>query len=451
MRGRGRLLAGFLVIGSYAVSCPLAEAGTVVPIEAIADVVARVQPSVVRIVVVHPPARVAEPDVALLDSQQSSAASVQPVSKIGSGFVIDAAGLVATNRHVVENSISIFVSTADGARYQAEIVGVATKSDIALLRIDPSANIPPLPFGNSDSLRAGDTVIAIGSPFGFDNTVTAGIVSSVNRDIMESPFDDYLQTDAAINHGNSGGPLFNLAGQVVGMNSVLFAPGEGSAGVGFAIPSNDLRFVLDRLMTYGNVRAGMLPIRTQQVTGLMANAIGVPSAGGALIASLGPEADQMNGKIQPGDVITRFNTQAVADPRDLARKAAVAAVGSQAVLELYRSGKVTTIEVPILPLEGGAQPTSSNGYHPKILGLRLADAVRGQPGVTLSGIDPSGSAADSGLLKGDVVLRVQQQAVSTPDEAYRAFQARIDAKHAYAAVLVERDNKQTWLPIALPE
>ena len=451
MRGASRFLAALLAVGLGRASCSLAEAGTAMPVEILADVVARVQPSVVRIVVVHPAAKAAEPDAGASDPQQSDAASAQPVSKIGSGFVIDAAGLVATNRHVVENSVSIFVSTTDGARYRAEIVGLAAKSDIALLRIDPGAKIPALPLGNSDAVRAGDTVIAIGSPFGFDNTVTAGIVSSVNRDIMESPFDDYIQTDAAINHGNSGGPLFNLAGQVVGMNSVLFAPGQGSAGVGFAIPSNELRFVLDRLRAYGDVRAGMLPIRTQQVTGLMAEAVGVPSAGGALIASLGPEADQMDGKIQPGDVVTRFNAQAVADPRDLARKAAVAAVGSKAVLSLYRAGKAMTVEVPILPLERGAQSAPSNGYHPKVLGLRFGDDRRGQAGVTLSGIDPSGSAADSGLLKGDVILRVQQQAVSTPDEASRALQARIDGKHAYAAVLVERDGKQTWFPIALPD
>ncbi len=451
MRGTGQFLAGLLIVALCVASGFEAHAAVVSPTGVVADMVARVQPSVVRIVVVHPPAKGAEPDSSLADAGQSSTASAQPVSKIGSGFAVGSAGLVATNRHVVENSISIFVGTADGARYRAEIVGSASKSDIALLRIDPSANIPILSFGDSDSLRVGDTVIAIGSPFGFDNTVTAGIVSSVNRDIMESPFDDYIQTDAAINHGNSGGPLFNLQGQVVGMNSVLFAPSQGSAGVGFAIPSNDVRFALDRLRQYGEVRAGMLPIRTQQVTGLMAEAIGVPSAGGALIASLGPEAGQMNGKIQPGDVVTRFNAEAVADPRDLARKAAVAAVGSRAVLALYRSGQVMTVEVPILPLEGGRQLAPSDGYRPKALGLRFGDATRGQPGVTLSGIEPSGSAADSGLLMGDVILRVQQQAVSTPDEAMRAFQSRIDGKHAYAAVLVERDNKQTWLPVALPE
>jgi len=323
------------------------QAGAPPTTNAIADVVARVQPSVVRIIVVHPPEK---PQAT--DNKLAQAAESEPVSKIGSGFAIEAPGLIATNRHVVENSISIFVGTADGGRYRAQIVGMATKVDIALLRIDPAAHLPVLTFGNSDGLRAGETVIAIGSPFGFDNSVTAGIVSSVNRDIMESPFDDYIQTDAAINHGNSGGPLFNMDGQVVGMNSVLFAPGAGSAGVGFAIPSNDLHFVLERLAKYGEVRGGMLPIRTQQVTGVMADAMGVPVSGGALIASLGPEADRMNGQIQPGDIITRFNNEPVTDPRELARKAATLAVGSRAVLDLYREGKVMSVDVPILAIEG---------------------------------------------------------------------------------------------------
>src|ERR1700712_3454507 len=284
-----------------------AIAGTGQPIDMIADVIARVQPSVVRVVVVRPPAKANEPDTKL-----AGAAASGPMSSSGSGFVI-ASGLVATNRHVVEDAVSIFVSTADGARYRAEVVGMASKADIAVLRIDFNAHLPALALGDSDKLRAGNAVIAIGSPFGFDNTVTAGIVSSVNRDIMESPFDDYIQTDAAINHGNSGGPLFNLAGEVVGMNSVRFAPGTGSVGVGFAIPSNDLKFALDRLEKYGHLRAGMLPIWTQPMTAMIAEAMGVPYAGGALIAGLDPAADRMNGEIQLGDVITRFNHQPVTD------------------------------------------------------------------------------------------------------------------------------------------
>jgi serine protease Do len=446
-----RTMSWFVRLALLASVCtgPLypAIAGTGQSSDVIADVVARVQPGVVRIVVVRPPPKTSDNAMKL-----ATVASADPVSAIGSGFSIDASGLIATNRHVVENAISIFVGTADGSRYRAQLVGLATKADIALLRIDPAAHLPVLMFGDSDSLRAGDTVIAIGSPFGFDNTVTAGIVSSVNRDIMESPFDDYIQTDAAINHGNSGGPLFNMAGQVVGMNSVLFAPGAGSAGVGFAIPSNDLKFVFFRLATYGDVRAGMLPIRTQQVTGLMAEAIGVPTAGGALIAGLEPEAYLMDGKIQLGDVITRFNDEPVLDPRDLARKAAQIAVGGKATLALYREGKVMSVDVPIVELESAKQPAGMAGHQPKKLGLRFAAVPGGQPedGVLLEDVDRMGSAADSGLRKGDFVLRVQQQAVTTPDQASKALQSRIDSKQAYAALLVKRDDKQTWMPVALP-
>ena len=424
-----------------------AIAGTGQPIDMIADVIARVQPSVVRVVVVRPPAKANEPDTKL-----AGAAASGPMSSSGSGFVI-ASGLVATNRHVVEDAVSIFVSTADGARYRAEVVGMASKADIALLRIDPNAHLPALTLGDSDKLRTGNAVIAIGSPFGFDNSVTAGIVSSVNRDIMESPFDNYIQTDAAINHGNSGGPLFNLAGEVVGMNSVLFAPGAGSVGVGFAIPSNDLQFVFDRLEKYGEVRAGMLPIRTQQVTGLMAEALGAPTSGGALIAALGPEADRMNGEIQPGDVIVRINDQKVVDPRDLARKVALLPVGDSAVLELCRTGKFMSVRVSTLPLEGAMPSTPANASHPKTLGLLFAAVPGEHPphDVLLADLDPTGSAADSGLRKGDIIERVQQQAVSSPSQADMALKSLIDAKKTYAALLVKRDDKESWMPVALPQ
>ena len=195
---------------------------------------------------------------------------------------------------MIENAVAVFVATPDGIRYVARIIGMAGKADMALLKIDAAKDLPALPFGDSNVVRVGDAVIAIGSPFGFDDSVTAGIVSAVDRDITESPFDDYIQTDAPINHGSSGGPLLNLAGEVIGMNSVLFAPGDysGSAGVNFAIPSNDLRFVMDRLMVDGKVRAGMLPIRTQQVTWMIQQALGTPGLQGALVAGLEPGGDK---------------------------------------------------------------------------------------------------------------------------------------------------------------
>lgn len=415
--------------------------------EMIANIVAKVQSSVMRIMVVHPAEKPA-PD----EQKMAKASDSQPVTRVGSGFVIDPTGLVATNRHVVENSLAIFVVTPDGGRYRAEIVGMPAKADIALLRIHPTGKLPAITFADSDKLRPGDTVVAIGSPFGFDNTVTAGVVSSVNRDIMESPFDDYIQTDAAINHGNSGGPLFNMAGEVVGMNSILFAPGtySGSVGLGFAIPSNDLRFVFQRLVEFGEVRAGMLPLRTQAVPALMAQAIGAPDAGGALIATLGPRANAMNGEIQPGDVIRTFNGQTVTDPRDLARKAAWAPIGGMATLGLCRGGEMMSVQVPILPFEQDAPVGELPPPPPTKLGLAFAAADNAVPGVTVVTIDPSGSAADSGLQKGDVILRVQMQPVSNPDQVDGLLMARAKSGQDYAAVLVQRDDKQTWIPVSLP-
>jgi serine protease Do len=330
------------------------------------------------------------------------------------------------------------------------------KVDIALLRIDPGAKLPALTLGDSDKLRPGDTVIAIGSPFGFDNTVTHGIVSAVNRDIMESPFDEYIQTDAPINHGNSGGPLFNLAGEVVGMNSVLFAPGTetGSVGLGFSIPSNELRFVIGRLEKYGEVRAGMLPIRTQAVTGLLAEAIDAPGPGGALVAAMAKDGSEMQSKIHPGDVILTFNGESVTDPRDLARKAAMADIGSEATLQLFRAGTTISVVETIMPVEAPKQPAAAP-VQPKTLGLEFSavPAAAGSeqpPGVLLDAVDPAGSAADSGMKKGDIIVRVLDQRVDTPEQAMAALQARTAAMHPYAGVLVRRDDKETWIPIRLP-
>ena len=216
------MIGGVLSIGLAAPT--IAKAGT--SGDQIASVVAKVSPAVVGIVVTRPPT--VEED----GSAPKTVSADRPTVALGSGFIIDPSGFIATNKHVVLDATSIFVVATDGVRYKASVVGMPSKADMALLRIEAGRPLPFVQFGNSDKMRAGDTVIAIGSPFGLDNTVTAGILSAVNRDVMESPFDDYLQTDAAINHGNSGGPLFNLAGEVVGMNSIIIAPGTGSVGLG---------------------------------------------------------------------------------------------------------------------------------------------------------------------------------------------------------------------------
>jgi len=415
----------------------------------IAAVVAKVSSAVVRVTVVRPPK---PPEDAKPDPKTTAAStSGQMTRALGSGFVIDPAGFIATNKHVVDNATAIFVVTAQGVRYPATIVGMPDKADMALLRIDAGHPLPSVVFGDSDKMRVGDTVIAIGSPFGFDNTVTAGVISAVNRNIMESPFDDYFQTDAAINHGNSGGPLFNLAGEVVGMNSVIFAPGTGSVGVGFALPSNDLHFVFDRLMKTGEIKAGMLPIHTQQVSWMLQQALGAPNLEGAVVSSVQDADDAMlHGNVKPGDVILSFNGQHISDPRDLARKAARTPVGSEATLEIDRGGQRSIEHVTIqgwpeakLPVIRDTAPT---------LGLDLVATPRenGAQRVIVESVDQNGSAADSGIQKGDIILEVQRNPVSAVDQALRIFKVESFAKHAYAAVLVERGKNRVWIPMALP-
>ncbi len=417
--------------------------------DAISAVVAKVSPSVVKVIVVRPPAADEEKSGAQV---ASASASDRTMTAIGSGFVIDPSGFIATNKHVIDRAIAVFVTTAEGVRYQATVVGMPDKADMALLHIDAGRALPSVPFGDSDKMRVGDHVIAIGSPFGFDNSVTAGILSAVNRDIMESPFDDYFQTDAAINHGNSGGPLFNLAGEVIGMNSVIIAPGTGSVGLGFAVPSNDLRFVFDRLIKTGEIKAGMLPIYTQQVSWMLQQAMDAPGLEGALVSAVQDEGEAMlHGKIRSGDVILSFNGQKVWDPRDLARKAAWAPIGKDATLEIDRGGVRETVQVTIRAWPEAKRNVASGAEQQK-LGLALGSGRNesGQPVVTVDYVEPSGTAADSGIQKGDVIVEVQRTPVSDPTQALRIFAVQSSAKHPYAAVLVERESKRSWMPIAIP-
>jgi serine protease Do len=446
IRSRFALTAS-LVLALAVVSPRFANAD--VPLDPIAAVVAKVSPAVVGITAARPPK--AEDDSA--GGKMASAASERPTFAVGSGFIIDPSGYISTNKHVAENATALFVTTADGQRYKATIIGMPGKADMALLKIEAGHPLPASKFGDSDKMRAGDTVIAIGSPFGFDNTVTAGIVSAVNRDIMESPFDDYIQTDAAINHGNSGGPLFNLAGEVIGMNSVIFSPSTGSSGLGFAIPSNDLTFVYDRLMRTGEIQAGMLPVYTQPVSWLLQQAFKAPDLHGALVSRVhDDDGKMMQGKIKPGDVILSFNGQKITDPRDLARKVAWAPIGSDAQLEILRGGVNSVVHLTIHAWPE-AKPASPDGDLPKRLGLELASAVgdNNQPIVTVASIDPAGTAAYSGIQPGDTILEVQQTPIADPAQAMKLFSAPAAGKYHFVAVLVEHEKKATWMPLAIPE
>jgi serine protease Do len=443
------IIAGMVVSLQVAVTSPrIAKAET--RSDTIATIVAKVKPAVVKIISVKQPGKKTDSPPSQV-AGASAPDSDTPMTADGSGFLIDPAGFIATNKHVIEDSASLFVMTDDGIRYKATIVGVTAKSDIALLKIEAGKPLPFVGFGDSDKMRVGDTVIAIGSPFGFDESVTAGIVSAVNRDISESPFDDYIQTDASINHGNSGGPLFNLSGEVIGMNSVLYAPGSysGSIGLGFSIPSDVLSFVYKRLIADGQIRAGMLPIRTQQIKWMLFRATGAPGLSGALVDAVDLNGDKtMQGQVEPGDIVLTFNGQPVSDPRDLARKAAMSPIGSDAALEIFRNGQRKVVHVPIQGWPEGTPPVLSDST-PKTLGLGLAVGPKG--GVAVAMIDPAGSAASSGIKLNDVIVRIRDRAVSDPDQALAMLKALPPGKDAYVAVLVERDGNRTWMPLAIPE
>jgi serine protease Do len=353
---------------------------------------------------------------------------------------------------LISGATSVFAITSDGERYRATIVGMTAWADIALLRIDAGRKpLPVVHFGDSDKVRVGDRVIAIGSPFGFDNTVTAGIVSGINRNVMESPFDAYLQTDAAINHGNSGGPLLNEAGEVVGMTSVIFSPDRGSSGLGFAVPSNGLQFAFERLMKTGKVEAGMLPVHTQPVGWGLKQAFHMPDLHGALVTSIDDSAVKRLREIQVGDVITSFNGQPVLDPRDLARKAARSQIGSVAELVLRRGDQTEAVHLTIeaMPESKPIPPTGK----PRTLGLTLVGEKRsnGDHIVKVASIAPNGTAAESGLRRGDILVEIQHTPVTQPEQVLQVLRDASSTNQHFAAVLVRRDRTLSWIALEAPD
>ncbi len=400
--------------------------------------VAKVTPAVVRVMTMRPP-----------HFTKHDTGSV--TMGVGAGYIMDPLGYIGTNKHLINGAMSVFVITADGVRYRATIVGVTAQADIALLRINTGGKaLPFVRLGDSDNVRAGDPVIAIGSPLGFQSTVTSGIVSAINRDIMESPFDNYLQTDAAINHGNSGGPLFDLSGDVIGMTSAIFSPDRGSSGLGFAVPSNSLQFVFDQLIKTGKVEAGRLPVHTQPISWGLAQAFQAEDLLGALVTSVDDGDAKRRHKIQAGDVIAEFNGQKVRDPRDLARKAARSAIGSDAVLQLRRGDKDETVRVTIEAIPE-VTPAALN-QQPRTPGLTLATRKQknGNQVVKVTSVDPTGAAAESGIRKGDTIVEVQQTPVSQSDQALQTLREVASRNHHFTAVLVRRGGTLSWMALEMP-
>ena len=373
---------------------------------------------------------------------------------VGSGFFISSDGYVVTNHHVVGKASKIWVKTANGKRYRARLLGSDKKTDLALLKVDArDKSFHYVQFAEKEP-RVGEWVIAVGNPFGFGGTVTAGIVSAKGRYIGAGPYDDFLQIDAAINRGNSGGPTFNMKGRVVGVNTAIFSPTGGSVGIGFAIPARVVKKVVRQLKEKGHVVRGWLGVQIQAVDKEMAEGLGLDEPHGAIVVKVTPDSPAEKGGLKTGDVILRVNGNKVKDPRHLAMMVADIAPGTVAKITVLRDNERRTLEVKIgrMPSDDVIAKvfgkTGPAAISPAELGLSLRPSEDGE-GVVIAGVDPDSRAAEKGLRPGDVILEVAGKKVKTPADFGKAI-ARARKKGRKAVLLLVRARNGDQRFVALP-
>jgi serine protease Do len=369
----------------------------------------------------------------------------------GSGFFISADGYAVTNNHVVEKAESVEVTTDDGKTHTAKVIGTDPKTDIALIKVEGGSNFPFVPLGEK-SPRIGDWVLAVGNPFGLGGTVTAGIVSARGRDIGAGPYDDFIQIDAPVNKGNSGGPTFDVDGNVIGVNTAIYSPSGGSVGIAFAIPSDTVKAVVTQLKDKGSVTRGWIGVQIQPVNADIADSLGLKKAQGALVAEPQSDGPAVKAGIQSGDVITSVNGQEVKDARELAKRISSLPPGTNVKLGVVSKGSEKTVNVTLgeLPREQReARATTGdrddNGADVPKLGLSLAPANKvagaGSDGVVGTQVDPDGPAASQGFKNGDVILDVAGQRVTTPEQVRKAFaDARTGGKRTILLRVKSGDN-----------
>jgi serine protease Do len=391
------------------------------------------------------------------------------VNSLGSGFIIDPDGIVVTNNHVISEADEINVILNDGTKLKAELIGKDQKTDLALLRVKPDRPLKAVKFGDSEKLRLGEWVVAIGNPFSFGGSVTAGIISGRNRELNSGPYDNYIQTDAAINRGNSGGPLFNLDGEVIGINTAIISPSGGSIGIGFAVPSKTALPVIEQLREYRETRRGWLGVRIQQVSEEIAESLGMKQARGALIAGVDEKGPAKPGGIEPGDVIVKFDGHDIKEMRDLPRVVADTPVGKDVPVVVIRKGKEETKTIKVGRLEEGEKqaalakgPTTPEEKPAikRVLGLDLAnlsddlrkrfkikDSVKG---VVITGVDAGSAAAERRLNAGDVIVEVSQEAVAdASDLQKRIDQAKKDGRRTVLFLVASADGDTRWVTVPL--
>jgi len=375
-------------------------------------------------------------------------------TSLGSGFIIDREGHILTNAHVVDGADEITVTLADERSLKAKVIGADRKLDLALLRIEDNGELPAARLGDSDKLQVGEWVLAIGNPFGLEQTVTAGIVSAKGRVIGAGPYDDFIQTDASINPGNSGGPLFNTQGEVVGINTAIIARGQG---IGFAIPINVARSVLEQLKKSGHVTRGWLGVSIQVLTDDLADAFGLKETTGALITNVFDDSPAAEAGLKSGDVIIAYNDAPIKHVRDLPRLVAATPVGNQATLTVLRDGKKRNIKVVIGQMKDDEQPVIAGGdSESSSLGLSLTDItpelaqryeLEAGHGVLITGVAPGSPAAKAELRRGDILLKIGGNEIDSATTARKALKAAKQGR--VVPLLIQRGDSVLYTAIRI--
>ncbi len=397
------------------------------------------------------------------------------VQSLGSGFVIDPSGIIVTNNHVIAEADEIIANFADGSKLTAEVMGRDPKTDIAVLKVNPDAPLKAVKLSSKEDLRVGDWVMAIGNPFGFGGTVTVGIVSALERDINSGPYDKFIQTDASINRGNSGGPLFNLDGEVVGINTAIISPTGGSIGIGFAIPSELALPVIDQLREFGETRRGWLGVRIQQVSDEIAESLGMDSARGALIAGVTEGGPAEESGLLPGDVVLKFDGKDVPQMRDLPRIVADTNVGKAVDVVVLRKGEEVTVKVTLGRLEEGEKLIASQqgegadgegegapGKPEEVLGLLLGEITKEArekygiaddvEGVLVAAVAPGSVAEEKRIAAGDVIVEVGQEKVATPvDVKNRVDQLKKAGRKSALLLIASKNSELSFVPLRIDE
>lgn len=403
--------------------------------------------------------------------RRGGGAPIKPQSALGSGFVIDAEkGYIITNNHVIKGAEDVRVTFTNEITVEAQIIGTDEKTDLAVLQVDTKElNLTEVSFGDSDQLRVGDWTLAIGNPFGLGGSVTAGIVSARARDINSGPYDDYLQTDASINRGNSGGPLFNMRGEVIGINTAIFSPTGGSVGIGFSIPSALAEPVINQIIKYGRTRRGWLGVRIQTVTDEIAESLGLERAYGALIASVNDQGPAKKAGIKAGDIVLSINGQEISEMKMLPRIVAETDIDAEVTIKFWRDNKEQTAKVKIGELEqaeeegligSSSKSSNSDGFKIEAVGLELkamTSALRNEfsissstDGVVIASVLPGSEAEKKDLKKGMVIVEINQQPVTDPKEIADTIDKAQQNARKSVLLLVNDNGSVKFVALRLP-